>query len=536
MKKLATFLEKAVIWLFVMMYEVIILLNSCFDKIDYFGRKDFFFPIIGFVLVGILLVFAIFKMYKAKKKSVWKIINFINEHIIVCTIVLFLLQVVISINIYFMTGWDSGILTVNADYVANGQTSELWNWYYSRCPNNSLLTFIYMIFFWIAEHIGVPSTVVRLLIVITQCVISSLTGLLLYCVSKKYLKSIAWSVFAWFVFVILVGLSPWVIIPYSDATCLFLPMLLLWIYQSLNQGHTVLKCIAISVIAYLGYEIKPMVIIILIAMFGAEILKWMSSEEKKKCWMSITVMFISLTITVGICKVVSLENMMGFTINQEAEFGMTHYLMMGLNYEHSGVFIKTDADFSESIATNAERKSENIRVAKERIKEFGPIGLIKHTIRKSMVNFKDGTFAWWNEGDFFGIELSIPNNPITSFLRNLYYDHGSLHMIFKVIAQLFWMLVLIGNVLQIVALVGKSETINKCHLVIILSLIGLTLFVMIFEARARYLYVYVPIYIISGIQGYQFLYNRINSKSRSSENTKQEQENNTEKESLLVKE
>lgn len=520
MKKLAAFLEKTVVWIFVMMYVVIMLLNICFDKIDYYCRKDFFFPIIGFVLVGILLVFFIFKIYKMKRQSVCKIINFINEHIVVCTIALFLLQVVISINIYFMTGWDSGILTANADYVANGQTSELWNWYYSRCPNNSLLTFIYMIFFWVAEHIGIPSTAVRLLIVIAQCVISSLTGLLLYCVSKKYLKSIAWAVFAWCVFVVLVGVSPWVIIPYSDATCLFMPMLLLWIYQSLNQGHTVLKCIAISVIAYLGYEIKPMVIIILIAMFGAEILKWMSSEEKKKDWMSIIVMFISLAVTVGICKVVSLENMMGFTINQEAEFGMTHYLMMGLNDKHDGVFIKSDADFSESITTNEERKKENIRVAKERIKEFGPIGLVKHTIRKSMVNFKDGTFAWWNEGDFFGIELSIPNNPLTSFLRNIYYDHGSLHMLFKVIVQLFWMLVLIGNILQIFTVVSKEGALNKCHLVIALSLIGLTIFVMIFEARARYLYVYIPIYIISGIQGYQFLYNKLNSKISSSEKMK----------------
>ena len=37
--------------------------------------------------------------------------------------------------------------------------------------------------------------------------------------------------------------------------------------------------------------------------------------------------------------------------------------------------------------------------------------------------------------------------------------------------------------------------------VILLSLIGLFIFESIFEARARYLYTYVPIFIISGMIG-----------------------------------
>ncbi len=39
----------------------------------------------------------------------------------------------------------------------------------------------------------------------------------------------------------------------------------------------------------------------------------------------------------------------------------------------------------------------------------------------------------------------------------------------------------------------------------LLSVIGLTLFELLFEARARYLFTYVPIYIILALYGFQFV-------------------------------
>lgn len=39
-----------------------------------------------------------------------------------------------------------------------------------------------------------------------------------------------------------------------------------------------------------------------------------------------------------------------------------------------------------------------------------------------------------------------------------------------------------------------------------LSLIGVTLFVLIFEARARYLFIYAPFYVIAAVSGFYKLY------------------------------
>ena len=48
---------------------------------------------------------------------------------------------------------------------------------------------------------------------------------------------------------------------------------------------------------------------------------------------------------------------------------------------------------------------------------------------------------------------------------------------------------------------------NIC--VIMLSILGLTLFELLFEARARYLFTYAPLYIILALYGFQYIISRL---------------------------
>jgi hypothetical protein len=45
-----------------------------------------------------------------------------------------------------------------------------------------------------------------------------------------------------------------------------------------------------------------------------------------------------------------------------------------------------------------------------------------------------------------------------------------------------------------------------------LSIIGLTIFELLFEARARYLYIYVPVYILVALYGIRDMDHRIRGK------------------------
>ena len=109
-----------------------------------------------------------------------------------------------------------------------------------------------------------------------------------------------------------------------------------------------------------------------------------------------------------------------------------------------------------------------------------------------MINYNDGTFAWTKEGDFFK-EVKNNNSKLSILLKDYYYPNGKQYKIFTQITQIFWIIIITSIFLLYFV---KN---NKRNIVIITTIIGITLFLVIFEARARYLYCYLPIYIVASI-------------------------------------
>lgn len=88
-------------------------------------------------------------------------------------------------------------------------------------------------------------------------------GYLLYQVAEKFFDSHICAAGTWLVYVLFIGLSPWMRIPYSDSIGLIFPVLILWMYQKMdNEKKKYLKYIMIAVVSFLGYKIKPTVIIV----------------------------------------------------------------------------------------------------------------------------------------------------------------------------------------------------------------------------------------------------------------------------------
>ena len=98
-------------------------------------------------------------------------------------------------------------------------------------------------------------------------------------------------------------------------------------------------------------------------------------------------------------------------------------------------------------------------------------------------------------------------------MKELYYDNGSYFWLFSSIEQCLWILVILFIGLKCVFTLGdKSRERDYEYLVMILSIIGLTIFELLFEARARYLYIYVPVYILVALYGIRDMDHRIRGK------------------------
>ena len=190
--------------------------------------------------------------------------------------------------------------------------------------------------------------------------------------------------------------------------------------------------------------------------------------------------------------------------------GPSHYFMMGLNPDTDGVYSSDDCGFSFSITDKKLRTSENVRVAVERIKEYGPLGVFKHCIKKTLVNYGDGTFFFGGEGTFYKIVYPEKNSYISQKLRDFFWRSGNGYMINATIKQFVWLFVLVISIGNARYLFKKDEISSDLLYIVLLSIIGSGLFQLLFEARSRYLYIYAPYFIILAMTGLEGAYHTIN--------------------------
>lgn len=193
---------------------------------------------------------------------------------------------------------------------------------------------------------------------------------------------------------------------------------------------------------------------------------------------------------------------MQLPIDKNMAFGIPHFLMMGMNPVDLGIWSQNDVEFSTTFATCAERNAADLRETLKRIKEMQVIGLIKQFIRKTLTNYYNGSFSWGAEGNFFLELVNTKSTPGCNFFRSLYYTNeyayiGKYYIIWSNFEQMIWLTIVSLNIFS-----GRKFP-NNSICVIMLSILGLTLFELLFEARARYLFTYAPLYIILAIYGFK---------------------------------
>lgn len=499
------------------MLVIIFTVLICFQNLKYTCKTELILPNIAiflFIIITFLLLCLLFR--KLRSSNFPKLQNFDYDNTVkVLTFILFVAQVYISFNIIFDTGWDSGALIVASRLLATEKYGDAFAVYpFSRYPNNLFLLFFETFLIKLNNDFGIFLGDQSLMcIVIVNCIINSSACYLVYkSISLLVKKSFA---FLGFLFgVVLFGLSPWTVICYSDSLGLLFPVLSFYYFFKPSKS-TVSKYVNLPVAIFsgcLGYFVKPQCAIMLIALTITGFIYNFRFKNKKvliKFGASAICLVLSLLVINGginaECK------KYGYTPDKNIKFGMTHFLMMGLNEESNGVYSDPDIVYSASFAASKERQQANIKRVIERLKTMGPIGYAKHLTRKILTVYNDGTFAWGAEGNFY---FSIPENPnekTSKLLREIYYtnEQGIYSKYFTLFEQTVWIAVVFFGILA--AFNNSSHKDKRMLSTLMLAIIGLTVFELLFEARARYLYTYAPIYCILATLGIKNALNFVNN-------------------------
>ncbi len=429
-----------------------------------------------------------------------QIIN--DKTVLMITMCIYIILIYIWYNIYYKSGSDLWTIDYTARVLLNECTAtgdiQAWlNHYYSLYPNNILLTCLYTAGLWINKYFGVLDVENGLMILITfNTLISCITIYLIYLYIKFLGGGYELALLGWLLGLIMIGLNPYNILPYSDSISIIFPVAILILYRkSENKSYL---WIVIMFVGICAYHIKPQSAIMLIVTIFHEITLLFTGFKIKKLVTQITYIVIGILLATSFYAFVTTKFSEKIITDSDKNLPATHWIMMGMNEEAIGGYSGDDIAFSSRFDTVNARKNAEIKEIKNRLKKFGCINYINFLNKKIGKVFCDGTFNYsTSTGDWYDVVYDNKNAFISPALRKIFYYTEDWFPIYSTIMQFVWTSIMlvcfIGNLFQ--------NIYEKNDNIILLYIIGIILFELIFEGQARHLYGSVPIFIVCSVNG-----------------------------------
>lgn len=408
-------------------------------------------------------------------------------------------QLVLCFHAYFITGWDVRAI-MDTSYAIAGGEADMHRSYFSQYPNNVSLVMLFAAIIRVVRLLlGNPGLDRCVFVLIAfQCAVNTCTGMLLRLAVNRLTgsKGLSWCTAV--VYMAFIGLSPWLMIPYSDSTALIFPTAILALYQFRHDeqfGKWVWP--GMGLLAGLGYMIKPQVLIAAIAIAIVETARCIF-ERKPVRWMRHVGGLAAVLMLLATAGMQLLIKASPIEIRPGRSMNMLHYVMMGLNSETNGSYFYDDVVLTYHAQ---DKHAQQLPVIRQRLAEMGTEGLAEHLKKKTLTNYADGTFAWSCEGEFYKAWLEDKDEVLSPYLKSIIYTGGSRYNQYQTAAQCIWLALLAGCAICAMFGIARSEHGLDEACVMMLCIIGITMFQTIFEARARYLYLYAPYYAALGTGG-----------------------------------
>lgn len=474
---------------------IVLVIDLFLSWMKYACKKDMLnnFTLLLWGLCGVHFLYLFF-LKKNKKSPFYKIV--------LMGLISFAFQLWLVRNYYFRTGWDVETMIFAAEAAARGAEIPK-SYYFSMYPNNLFLTSFFARIISFGCRLGLSELHAYDLLLVLQCGISCIVGIETCFVVHRISKNSNLAYITFIFYFALITLSPWVSIPYSDSYGIFFPITILFLYilPQKRRFRELSRWVLIGFLALIGYRIKPTVFIVFIALCIIELFNWLKNKARSTSCIKIAGIITGMVL--AYLTVALTTRYMDIEIDKEAAFGPTHFLNMGLNEETMGVYYYPDVEFSASFESYKDRANADLSHAMQRIKEMGFKGTFRQLLRKTLTNFNDGTFAWAWEGDFFPVVYECRDKVISPYIRSFYYPDKENYFFFVNSEQSVWLAILSLSVFAM----GAEK--KKYSGTIMLTLIGTMIYGLLFEARARYFYIYAPFFIVLACLGLQTIQQRV---------------------------
>lgn len=481
-----------------------------------------------FLLIGLGLGVVLCMVVRAVSKTLSKIPApalppFLACHgfgiFIACgAVVLVVLQGAIITGCCFMgLDWDGPMMI--------WQTDQAWlDQYYGIYPNN---LFLGGIFRTMRAAMG---DVLSVELIMVLCAFGAASATASVCMTGfivRRLSNVKCGVCAFLLAFVFVGLNPHMLVPYSDAYSLAFTAGILCSYVCCKKP--LVKWPLITLLAAIGYALKPTVVMAVIAIVFVEAVLGYSRMLRAKRAVAAgpveeaaahrrslrrriatavgTALLCVATFAMAEGCISATSANVGANIDEDTALSAAHYLRLGAN-DNDGTCTNEDRDYSLSWADPATRVQKNLERTGDRYRKKGLDGTMVHLMKKNLITYDNGDMWWYRPVRMFMFQVYSANEPLKQFYgvaasEEISVDGGmraATPSPWSCIAQALWFMILAGIVLN--AFARKQP---KGVQVICITLLGLSAFLLLFEAGARYLFLYAPFYVILGVRGWQAL-------------------------------
>lgn len=420
-----------------------------------------------------------------------------SKYIKIITGVLILIFLILEIlSVYYFRvqyNWDFKWVMDTASQIADTGHIELTNLnYFKMFPNNipilGMVTIAIKLFF--NNQIG------AYVLNIIAVWISAILGVLVAYKTKG--EKLAFNVI-----LLMTLLCPFYLytpIIYTDTLSIMFPVLtlFLWILFKQNKQKENLKkqyiyWVLMTISSTIAFLIKPVAAIILISV----IIDCIFTDKKFLKYIIISI--LTFILINSIYNSLVLKFFIKDVKQNNNVFPYTHWVMMGLNTPESeggtsigwGGYSQKDSIMTELQPTYNEKVQNSIKVIKERMINFGLSGYIRFLKNKFIYVWEDPTFyvlaqiGW----DTLNKE-SIPYK---------YVLGEKSQQTFIPYTSVFYTMLMILIIIEFIYDIFKNK--NQDIRIMGIAVVGIAIFLLLWEARSRYIYFLIPIFCILAANG-----------------------------------
>ncbi len=419
------------------------------------------------------------------------------------------LMVVMTVKLRENFTWDWGkLISTAVTKVLTGEWEAME--YYSRYPNNQAWLLCLTVYFKLVQWIipVVKEGTFYTAAILLSIFFMQITVLLVY-QTARLLFSEGRAFLVGVIGIICLPFYLYAQFAYTDTVSLMMVILLTYIYLKMKgggvkrKGHCILFGLLLIVLSVFIFHIKILCFIVVIAMILDSILD--CNDYRKIIFVLIGCFALWGAGTKITDALIERELSVTDELAYQLEFPWTHWIMMGMN--HYGGYLQEDVDFSMAAGNYEEKRTAEIQQLKQRIIDYGMRGTLNHLFYTKLSR------TWGNSclaGDDYCHRKPIHED---SLWERLFGVGEDLHWIVLPYTWFFHILMIFGMFFEgVYSLMDEAN--SRKYIILRYTMIGVGIFLTIWECNSRYLLPFLPIMILLSARGWETLLVKISDKRR----------------------